>query len=325
MNRRRFLMTSLAGIVVAVRAADAQQTGRAPRIGVLMPGHPPFDAPATHGSRQGMRELGYVEGRTVTIEYRAAEGKPERYPQLIAALVRVPVDVTVPFSVAALPALVRATKDIPVVLATLSDPVSEGYAKSFAHPGGNITGLTLVNDDFLAKRLQILKEAIPGTARVALIRNPRPGATPADVYRAAGVRLGLTIEVFEARNALELDGVFPVIGRSGIRAVILAQDPLFGAERQRLADLAIQHRLPVLSGETDFAQAGGLMNYGPSLFENFRRAATYVDKILKGASPADLPIEQAAKFELVIYLKTAKVLGLTFPPSLLARADQVIE
>jgi putative ABC transport system substrate-binding protein len=325
MDRRRFLLTSLAGALVTPRVARAQQAGRAPRIGVLMPGHHPFDAPATQGFRQGLRELGYVEGRTLAIEYRAAEGKPERYPKLVADLLRVPVDLIVSFSVAALPALTRATKDVPLVLATLSDPVREGYAKSFARPGGNITGLTLVHDDFLAKRLQILKEAVPRAAQVALIRNPRPGAAPADVYRAAGDRLGLTIEVFEARNAVELDGVFPLIARSGIRAVILAQDPLFGAERRRLAELGIQHRLPILTGETDFAQAGGLMNYGPSLFENFRRAATYVDKILKGARPADLPIEQAAKFDLIINMKTAKALGLTIPPSLLLQADQVIE
>ena len=324
-DRRRFLLTSLAGALATPRVARAQQAGRAPRIGVLMPGHHPSDAPATQGFRQGLRELGYVEGRTLAIEYRAAEEKPERYPQLVADLLRVPVDLIVSFSVAALPALTRATKHVPLVLATLSDPVREGYAKSFARPGGNITGLTLVNDDFLAKRLQILKEAVPRAARVALIRNPRPGAAQADVYRAAGDRLGLTIEVFEARNAVELEGVFPLIARSGIRAVILAQDPLFGAERRRLAELGIQHRLPILSGETDFAQAGGLMNYGPSLFENFRRAATYVDKILKGASPADLPIEQAAKFDLIINMKTAKALGLTIPPSLLLQADQVIE
>ncbi len=239
-------------------------------------------------SGRELRELGYVEGRTLAIEYRAAEEKPERYPELVADLLRVPVDLIVPFSVAALPALTRATKDVPVVLATLSDPVREGYAKSFARPGGNITGLTLVNDEFLAKRLQILKEAVPGTTRVALVRNPRPGAAHADIYRAAGAKLGVTIEVFEARNAIELDRVFPLIARSGIRAVILAQDPLFGAERKRLAELGAIIACRSYPGETGFAQAGGLMDYGPSLFDNFRRAASYVDKILKGAHPGDL-------------------------------------
>jgi putative ABC transport system substrate-binding protein len=324
MLTRRAFLRSL-GVLAAPLAAEALQVRRVPRIGLLMPGHPPFDAPATHGFRQGLRELGYVEGRTLAIEYRAAEGKPERYPELVASLLRVPVDVIVPFSVAALPALTKAAGGVPVVLATLGDPVGAGYAKSFARPGGNITGLTLVSDDFVAKRLQILKEAVAGATRVALVRNPRPGATPAEIYRAAGDKLAIAIEVFDARNAVELDRVFPVIARSGIRAVILAQDPLFGVERKRLADLGIQHRLPILSGETGFAQAGGLMNYGPSLFENFRRAATYVDKILKGANPGDLPIEQPTKFEMLINLKTAKALGLTIPPSLLARADQVIE
>jgi putative ABC transport system substrate-binding protein len=245
--------------------------------------------------------------------------------ELVADLLRVQVDPIFAFSVAALPALTRATKDLPVVLATFGDPVSEGYAKSFARPGGNITGLTLVHDDFLAKRMQILKEAVPRAARVALVRNPRPGAARADIYRAAGDELGVIVEVFEARNAVELDGVFPRIARSGIRAVMLAQDPLFGVERKRLAELGVQHRLPILSGETGFAQAGGLMNNRPSLFENFRRPATYVDRNHKGAKPGDLQIEQPTKFELVINLKTAKALGLTIPPSLLLRADQVIE
>jgi putative tryptophan/tyrosine transport system substrate-binding protein len=165
MNRRSFLAAMSGSLLAAPFAAEAQTVGRAPRIGLLMPGHLRFDAPATHGFRQGLRELGYVEGRTLAIEYRAAEGKPERYPELVADLLRVPVDLIVLFSVAALPALTRATKDVPVVLATLSDPVREGYAKSFARPDGNITGLTLVNDEFLAKRLQILKEAVSGTTR----------------------------------------------------------------------------------------------------------------------------------------------------------------
>ena len=180
MPRRAFMAVIAGGLLAAPLAAEAQSAGRAPRIGLLMPGHLPSDAPATDGFRQGLRELGYVEGRTLTIEYRAAEGKPERYPELVAELRRVPVDLIVPFSVAALPALTRATKNVPVVLATLRDPVREGYAKSFARPGGNITGLTLVNDEFLAKRLQILKEAVSGTTRVALVRNPRPGAEHAD-------------------------------------------------------------------------------------------------------------------------------------------------
>jgi putative ABC transport system substrate-binding protein len=325
MERRTFLALVPGSLLAAPLAAEAQSAGRVPRIGILMPGHHQSDAPATHGFRQGLRELGYIEGRTIAIEYRAAEGKPERYPELVADLLRTPVDLIVSFSVAALPALTRATKNVPVVLATLRDPVRDGYAKSFARPGGNITGLTLVNDEFLAKRLQILKEAVAGATRVALVRNPRSGAEPADIYQAAGVKLGVTTEVFEARNAAELEGVFSLIARSGVHAVILAQDPLFSVERKRLAVLGVQHHLPILSGETGFAQAGGLMNYGPSLFDNFRRAANYVDKILKGAKPGDLPIEQPTKFELVLNLKTAKALGLTIPPSLLLQADQVIE
>jgi putative tryptophan/tyrosine transport system substrate-binding protein len=188
-----------------------------------------------------------------------------------------------------------------------------------------VTGLTLVSEDFLAKRLQILTEAVAAATRVALVRNPRPGAASPDLYRVAARQLGVTVEVFEARNATDLDRAFAVMASSKVRAVLLAQDPLFSEQRKHLAELALRHRLPTVSGETGFAEAGGLLNYGPSLFDNFRRAATYIDKIVKGAKAADLPIEQPTKFELVVNVRTAKQLGLVLPPSLLLRADKVIE
>jgi putative ABC transport system substrate-binding protein len=325
MDRRAFLAGAGAVLLSAPLAAEAQPAGKVYRIGVLVAADSMLESPAMHGFRQGLRDLGYVEGRTVLVEYRSAEGKAERYPELVADLLRLTVDVIVPFSIAALPALSRATKDVPVVAATMRDPVKDGYAKSFAHPGGNITGLTLVNEDFLAKRLQILSEVVPGARRLVLLWNPRPGAASPDIYRAAAGKLGVTLQVFETRNAPELDRVFPALARSGTQAVILAQDPLFSAERKRVAELALRYRLPTLSGETGFAEAGGLMNFGPSLFDNFRRAASYIDRILKGAKAQDLAIEQPTKFELVINLRTAKALGLTIPQSLLLRADEVIQ
>jgi putative ABC transport system substrate-binding protein len=296
------------------------------RLGVLLPGSPPSDdRPAVRGFKQGLRELGYVDGQNVIIEYRWAEGKPERYPELIADLVRLRVDVIFAFSTAALPSLAAATKEIPVVLASMNDPVKDGYAKSLARPGGNVTGMTLVDPELHAKRLQILAEAVPGATRIALVRNPHPGAVDPDVYRTAAIRLGITLQLFEVRNATELEQVFPILQRSDFRAVMFGQDPLFSQERRRIAELSLRHRLPTLSGETGFAEAGGLMDYGPSLFDNFRRVPVYIDKILKGAKPADLPIEQPRKLELVINLKTAKALGITVPQSLLIRADEVIQ
>ena len=324
MSARLGAVTTVLALVASTAVAEAQPTDQVPRVGVLTPIVETFETPAAAGFRQGLRELDYVEGRNVVLEYRSAGGKPERYPELIADLLRARVDVILTFSVAALSALSRATKKIPVVAATMSDPVKDGYAQSFARPGGNVTGLTLVSDDFLAKRLQILSEAVPGATRVALLHNPRPAATSPDIYRAAAGKLGLIVEVFETRNAPDLDRVFQVIARSGTQVVLLAQDPLFAVERKRVAELALRHRLPTLSGETGFAEAGGLLNYGPSLFDNFRRAATYIDRIIKGAKPADLAIEQPTKFELVINQRVAKLLGVQIPPSVLLRADQVI-
>ena len=194
-----------------------------------------------------------------------------------------------------------------------------------ARPGGNITGLTLANNELVAKRVQLLKEAVPTAIRMTLLRNPRPGATSAAVYQAAADSLGVQLQVLEVRDAGEFEPAFQTMVRSSAQALILAQDPLFSFERQQIATLALKRRLPTISGETGFAEAGGLMTYGVSIYDNFRRAAAYVDKILKGARPGDLPIEQPTKFELIVNLKTAKVLGLRLPPSILARADQVLQ
>jgi len=322
MDRRRFLLASLAGVLAQPPAAEAQ--ARIPRVGVLAFGKAATDTPADQGFRQGLRDLGYVEGRTIVVDYRWAEGESARYTALVADLLRVSPDVILALSVSALPALQAATT-IPVIVATMSDPVRDGLAASLARPGGNITGLTLLSDDFIAKRLQILKEAMPSASRIALLHNPRPNATIPAIYESAATRLGIRLLVLETRSQADIERVFSAMGRDRVQAVLLSQDPLFTEERRRIAELALKHRLLTMSGETGYAVAGGLMNYGPSLFDNFRRAAVFVDKILKGAKPGDLPIEQPTKFELVINLKTAKALGLTIPPSLLARVDQVIE
>ena len=324
MDRRRFLLTSLTGALAVPRAVSAQ-TGKIPRVGALTFAKAASDTPADQGFRQGLRDLGYVEGRTIVVDYRWAEGKPERYPALVSDLLRVPPDVILLISQSALPALRAATTTIPVIAATLSDPVREGLAASLARPGGNITGLTLVSDETMAKRLQILKEAIPSASRVALLHNPRPQAANPAIYETAATTLGVRLQVMETRDRTDIERAFAAMGQDRVHAVLLSQDILFVEEGRRIGELALKHRLPTMSGETGYAVAGGLMNFGPSLFDNFRRAAVFVDKVLKGAKPGDLPIEQPTKFEFVVNLKTARALGLATPPSVLARADQVIE
>jgi putative ABC transport system substrate-binding protein len=278
-DRRAFLACGIAVLTVQ-SSAEGQQPVTVPRIGVLIPGAPPLETvPHWEGFRQGLRELRYVEGQTILLEYRWAEGKPERYPDLVADLLRLPVDVLIPMSVAALPAIRRATTTVPVVAATLADPVADGFAASLARPGGNITGLTLTPSEMLAKRVQLLKEAVPTATRMTLLRNPRPGAAGAEAYRAAADSLAVQLQVLEVRNAEEFEPVFQAMVRFGAHALILAQDPLFSIERQRIAALALKRRLPTMSGESGFAEAGGLMTYGASIRDNFRRAAAYVDKI----------------------------------------------
>jgi putative ABC transport system substrate-binding protein len=258
------------------------------------------------------------------LEERWATGQPERYPKLVTDLLRLPVDVILAVSTAALPAL-RQTTTVPVVAPTMGEPVAAGWAQSLARPGGNITGLTFTSDELLAKRVQLLKEAVPGAARMALLWHPRPDTALAGVYTVAAASLGVQLRVFEARGPADFAGAFEAMARGGAQALVLANSPLFNEQRRQVAALALKHRLPAISGDTGFAEAGLLLQHGPSLLANFRRAAVYVDKILKGAKPSDLPIEQPTKFDLVINLKTAKALGLTIPPSVLARADEVIE
>jgi putative ABC transport system substrate-binding protein len=281
--------------------------------------------------RQGLRDLGYVEGHNVVIEYRDAEGKLERLPALAAELVALKVDVIVAGGPPHALAAKQATRTLPIVFTAVGDPVTDGLGTSLARPGGNVTGLsTSAAPEIVGKRLELLKQAIPGVTRVAVLW--QPGAlgerTNKDMLKAAEVAaraLGVRLQFVEARRPADFDRAFSDITGARAGALIVLGSPMFFAERRRLVDLAAKNRLPAVYSARDSVDAGGLMAYGPNFADLFRRAATHVDKILKGANPADLPVEQASKYELVINLKTAKALGLTIPPSLLQRADQVIE
>jgi len=328
-TRREFIGTLAGGLLAAPFAAEAQQAAKVPRIGYLAISLAP-NPHLTEAFRQGLRDLGHVEGRTVVIEYRDAEAKPERLPALAAELVALKVDVIVAPSTPAALAAKQATRSLPIVFASVPDPVTDGLVTSLARPGANVTGLTSVGSDLVAKRLELLTQAVPAVSRVAVLW--QPGAVPertekgmlkeADVAaRALGVRL----QYVEARGPADFDRAFSDMTRARAGALIVSAGAMFFNERSRLADLAAKHRLPAVYPLREHVDAGGLMAYGANFADVFRRAATYVDKILKGAKPADLPVEQPTKFELVINLKTAKALGLTIPPSLLGRADEVMQ
>jgi putative ABC transport system substrate-binding protein len=328
MDRRRFLLTSLAGALAAPVAAGAQQGMRLPRIGFLSPSSLSDSRTLRYfgAFRQGLRELGYVEGQHIAIEARWAEGNYERLPGLASELVRLKVDAIVAYGVA-IQAAQQATETIPIVMAVVIDPVGAGFVASLGRPGGNITGLSSMAPDMVGKQLELLKEAVPKVSRVALIGNPANQGNAAQMRQALDTarRLGVQLQRLEARSPNEIDRAFAAITEERAGAVIVFADAVLLDHRGRIADLAARRRLPMVSVMVENVEVGGLMAYGPSIADRFRRAATYVSKILKGAKPADLPIEQPTKFELVINLKTAKALGLTIPPSLLARADQVIE
>ncbi len=303
-------------------AAEAQQPGGTMRhIGYLSPGPGyPFEA-----FRDGLQELGYVVGRNITIERRSAEGKPERLQDLAADLVRLRVDVIVTATTAATQAAQRATTTIPIVFALADEPVELGLVASVAKPGGNITGLTGLIAEITAKRLELLKEVSPRVKRVAVLWGPYPfSARLLREIESASRTLGLTLHEIEVREATELDSAFTRMTAWRAEALLVLPHPMFLAQRTRLAELAAKHRLPSTYHLKEFVEVGGLMSYAPDVTDMSRRAAGYVDKILKGAKPGDLPIEQPTKFELVINLKSAKALGLKVPQSVLLQADEVI-
>ena len=317
-------------ILIAPFAAKAQQAMKVYRIGRLVSGLPPTGPnPSLEAFRQGLRDLGYVEGQHLVIEYRYAEGRPERLPDLAAELVRLKVDMIMAGGIAAIRAAQYATRTIPIVMAATDDPVGEGFVASLARPGGNITGLSFLGEGLPGKRLELLKETVPQSTRIAVLANPAyPAHEPLmnNLTRAARA-LALQLHVVEVRRADALDTAFVAMTQAGADALFVSPDSalLLWSLRGRIVELAAKHRLPAMYAFREWVDDGGLMSYAPSLPDTWRRAATYVDKILKGAKPADLPVEQPIKFELVINLKTAQALGLTMPPSLLLQADEVIK
>ncbi len=280
--------------------------------------------------RQGLRDLGYVEGRNLVIEYRFAEGKSERLPALAAELVALKVDVIVAVTTPEALAAKKATRTLPIVFVAAADPVTSGLVSSLARPGGNVTGLSSFFPELVGKRLELLTQAVPGVSRVAVLWHPGflPERTEKDMLKGAEVTaqaLGVRLQFLEARGPADFDRAFSEMTRARAGALTVLGTTMLFNERRRLVDLATKSRLPAVYPWREGVDAGGLMAYGPNIPDLFRRAATYVDKILKGAKPSDLPVEQPTKFELVINLKTAKALGLTIPPSLLGRADEVLQ
>jgi putative ABC transport system substrate-binding protein len=315
-------------LLAAPLAAEAQEAGKGPRVGFLGPRTRADAAPYLDAFLIGLREIGWVEGKNIFIEYRWAEGRPERLPDLAAELVRLKVDVTLAGPTSASVAAKNATETIPIVMIAVRDPVGTGLIASLVRPGGNVTGVSgYAGLEIVAKQLVLLKETVPKIRRVAILSNP------ANAYHQFAIRevnvaarsLGVQLQLLEARGPNDFDGAFAAMAKERVGALLVLSDAVLNSHRTRLADLAARSRLPAAYGVRESVEAGGLMSYGPSFLDLFRRAATYVDKILKGARPGDLPVEQPTKFELVINLKTAKALGLTIPPSLLQRADQVIE
>jgi ABC-type uncharacterized transport system substrate-binding protein len=327
MDRRRFLLTSLAGAFAAPVGVEAQEykAGKVPQLGWLSPGS--RSAGLLEPFLRGLRELGWVEGRSVVVEYRYADSRAERLPALVADLARLKVDVIVAGGVAAALAASKATTAIPIVMSSGGDPLAVGLVASLARPGGNVTGLATISPELSGKRLELLKQVVPSLRRVAVLWNPEnpahgPGLRAAE---SAARTLGLELQILEFRVQEDFGAAFRAAKRANAGAVIALDDPVTFNERNVLVSQASTTRLPVMYGFRESAEAGGLIAFGANLADLARRSAGYVDKILKGAKPGDLPVEQPTKFDLVINLKTAKALGLTIPPSVLARADQVIE
>ena len=329
LDRRTFLSALTGSLLAAPFVAEAQPAGKVARIGYLAP-NLAVNPHLPEAFRQGLRDLGYVEGRNLVIEIRSAEGKLERLPALAAELVALKVDVIVAGGTPAALAAKQATTTLPIVVSAAGDPVTSGLVTSLARPGGNVTGLSMLSPDLVGKCLEQLKQAVPGVSRVAVLWQPGavPERTEKDILQGAEVAaraLGVQLQFVEARGPEEFDRAFSEIIRVRAGALTVLPSSMFISERRRLVDLAAKNRLPAVYSVREFVDAGSFMAYGPNLPDLNRRAATYVDRILKGAKPGDLPIEQPTKYELVINLKTAKALGLSIPPSLLQRADQVIE
>jgi putative ABC transport system substrate-binding protein len=328
MNRRTFLCGLTLGTLAAPLAAEGQPAGKVYRIGVLNAGRPEAGAMEGEALRQGLRALGYVEGQNLVLEYRYAEGSEARLRDMAAELVQLKVDVIVAGAAPGTRAAQHATRTIPIVMTGSPDPVGEGFIASLARPGGNTTGVSHVRTELIGKQLELLKETVPQSTRIAVLANPAQSAYPALLHKLteAAKPLGLALHAVELRGAEELDAAFAAMTQAGADAlIVLTGTRLIGPHRGRIVALAAKSRLPAMYNWKVDVDAGGLMSYGPTQRENARLVAVYIDKILKGAKPADLPVEQPTKFELVINLKTAKALRLTIPQSVLVRADEVIQ
>ena len=323
---------AIAALLLAVATvgppADAQQASKTAKIGILSATTPAALAPSVEAFKQGLRELGWVEGKSFVLEVRYGEGKVERLSELARELVALKMDVIVTPADLSIAAIKRETQTIPIVMALSSDPVGAGFVASLARPGGNITGLSNISPELSGKRVELLREAVPGLSRLALLWNPEVRGAVLDYKEAASAARSLRVEVqsVEVSRAEDLDRAFSTITSWRAQALMLPGiNPVGFANRAQIVSFAQRNRLPSMFPTKEYVDSGGLMSYGPSLVDLLRRAAGYVDKILKGAKPADLPVQQPTKFELVINLKTAKALGLTLPQSLLRRADDVIQ
>ena len=327
--KRRESVLALIAVGAAALMSDARAQGKVWRVGVLSPRHRPdsMDTDLPGAFLRGMRELGYVEGWNLVIEWRFADGKSERLPDLAVELVQLKVDVIVCGSSQGIRALQHATTTIPIVMATSGDPVGSGFVASLARPGGNITGLSNLLGDIGPKQLELLLGIVPNLSRVAMFVNPVNPANATNLKNAqsAAQKVNVRVVPVEIRSSQEIESAFSMMTRERTEAVIVTTDAIFIEQRRQIVQLATKLRLPSISGMGEFTEAGGLMSYGPNFPEQYRRAATFVDKILKGAKPGDLPVEQPATFEFFINNKTAKSLGLTIPQSMLLRADRVIE
>jgi putative tryptophan/tyrosine transport system substrate-binding protein len=312
-----------------LRLAEAQQTKKVPRIGFLaVSGDPKTPGPWVEAFRQGLRDVGYVEGKNISVEYRYIEGKLDRIPNLVAELVQIKVDALVLVALPSIRAAKQATKSIPIVMVATVDPVATGLVDSLAHPGGNITGLTRLTRELSGKRLELLKEVVPGASRVGVLwEADDPAAAIAfKEYEAAARGLKIQLQSLEVRGPHpDLEGAFRDAVKGRASAIITGRSTALIPYPKKIADLALKNRLPSMFEDTEYVAVGGLMSYSANDADQFRRAATYVDKILKGAKPADLPVEQPTKFEFIINLKTAKQIGLIIPPNVLVRADRVIK
>jgi len=313
-------------LVTLCASVQAQQLRRVPRIGFLSSRSPDAEKSRLAAFQQGLQKLGYSAGKNILIEQRYAAGKFDRLPDLAAELVGLKVDVLVTTGTPAAHAAKNATSTIPIVIGNAGDPVGTGLVASLARPGGNVTGLSVLNTELSGKRLELLKEVVPTASRVAVLLNPANSINPLQLkeIQSAAPALGVTLHSLEVKGTDDIDRAFTAMKKERTGGLIVLGDPLLETHRTRIAELAVKSQLPAIYSLAPYVEAGGLMSYGTNFDDLYRRAATYVDKILKGSKPADLPVEQPTKFEFIVNLKTAKQIGLTIPPNVLARADRVI-